>query len=277
MKFFNTAGPVDCRDHYCLPPLERLDLATVMPLIGQKKYFVLHAPRQTGKTSALLAFTAYLNREGDYIGLYINVEKGQSAREDVERGIFAFIAEIAQRAREHLGDMFPVRHMKEFMDLRGPDSALNEMLTAWNKTLPKPLILLVDEIDSLVGDTLISALRQIRAGYDRRAVSFPQSVVLCGIRDVRDYRMHFRRENEIITGGSAFNVKAESLRMGNFSRSQIATLVPTLQRGNAYLEAPASRRAYRLRLSCSAMQAALQDSRTRKRGGSRSAVNSLKW
>ncbi len=51
MRFFNTAGPVTCEGHYCLPPLERFDLAEVLMLIEQKKYLVLHAPRQVGKTT----------------------------------------------------------------------------------------------------------------------------------------------------------------------------------------------------------------------------------
>lgn len=45
MRFFNTAGPVQCDIHYCLPPLERLDQAHLLALIAQRKYFVLHAPR----------------------------------------------------------------------------------------------------------------------------------------------------------------------------------------------------------------------------------------
>jgi len=53
MRYFNTAGPVNCADHYCLPPLERFDLGEVLMLIEQRKYFVLHAPRQTGKTTCL--------------------------------------------------------------------------------------------------------------------------------------------------------------------------------------------------------------------------------
>jgi hypothetical protein len=50
MRFFTTEGPVNCQDHYCLPPLARFDLEDVMALIAQKKYFLLHAPRQTGKS-----------------------------------------------------------------------------------------------------------------------------------------------------------------------------------------------------------------------------------
>jgi hypothetical protein len=90
--------------------------------------------------------------------------------------------------------------------------------------LDKPLIVLMDEIDSLVGDTLISVLRQLRSGYINRPKAFPQSVILCGLRDVRDYRIHSDKDKAIITGGSAFNIKAESLRLGDFSVDDIKTL-----------------------------------------------------
>ncbi len=225
MKYFNTAGPVNCEEHYCLPPLERFDLEEVIRLIDQKKYFVLHAPRQTGKTSCLLALMELLNKQGNVRCLYANFEKGQSARNDVCRGIRSAIGEIASRARDFLADRFPVEHIKEILDLWGEDSALNELLSQWCQNSEKPLVLLIDEIDSLIGDTLISVLRQIRAGYDRKPASFPQSIILCGIRDVRDYRIHSEKEKSIITGGSAFNIKAKSLRLGNFNQQETAALL----------------------------------------------------
>ena len=78
MRFFNTSGPVVAEDHYCIPPLERLNLTEVRRLIRDKRYFVLHAPRQTGKTSALLALRDLLNAEGAYRCVYVNVEAGQA-------------------------------------------------------------------------------------------------------------------------------------------------------------------------------------------------------
>jgi hypothetical protein len=77
--------------------------------------------------------------------------------------------------------------------------------------------------DALVGDTIISLLRQIRAGYAQRPNAFPQTVVLCGVRDIRDYRIHTPHQ-EIIAGGGAFNIKAESLRLGNFTREETIAL-----------------------------------------------------
>ncbi|MDM8536653.1 AAA-like domain-containing protein [Desulfobacterales bacterium HSG17] len=238
MKFFNTAGPVNCEDHYCLPPLERFDLEELLQLIDQKKYFVLHAPRQTGKTSCLLALMKKLNEEGKYKCLYFNMEKAQSAREDVKRGMRTIIGEIALRAKIFLKDDFPSDNRKEMLELSGEDGALNEMLTHWSAQSEKPLVLFIDEIDSLIGDTLISVLRQLRSGYDTRPGHFPQSIILCGIRDVRDYRIHSDREKKIITGGSAFNVKAESLRMGDFSREETEILYQehTKETGQTFAE-----------------------------------------
>ncbi|MCY4188646.1 MAG: hypothetical protein OXD30_09200, partial [Bryobacterales bacterium] len=85
MRYFNTEGPVNEGEHYCIDPLARVNLAEILELIARKKYFVLHAPRQTGKTSTLLALQDRLNAEGQYRCLYVNLEVGQAAGEDTAR------------------------------------------------------------------------------------------------------------------------------------------------------------------------------------------------
>ena len=224
MRFFNTSGPVVAADHYCIPPLERLNLADVRRLIRDKRYFVLHAPRQTGKTSALLALRDLLNAEDDYRCVYVNIEGGQAAREDVEQVIRTILGELASRARS-VDDEFLDEVWFDILAKYGPHAALREALTRWAESAPKPLVLLIDEIDSLIGDSLLSVLRQLRAGYDLRPAGFPQSVVLCGVRDVRDYRIHSTAENALIAGGSAFNVRARSLRLGDFSQEEVIALL----------------------------------------------------
>ncbi len=223
-RFFNTAGPVNSAMHYCLSPLVRLNLDEILPLIEQEKYFVLHAPRQTGKTSCLLALMEYLNTHGQYRCVYVNVELGQSARDDVAAAMPAILGELGTWARLGLQDEFVDTHWQAILAKHGPHGALAEVLTAWAAADARPLVVLIDEIDALVGDTLIAVLRQLRAGYTRRPRQFPQSVILCGVRDVRDYRIHSPTEKAIITGGSAFNVKATSLRLGNFTREEMAAL-----------------------------------------------------
>ncbi len=227
MRYFNTAGPVDAVDHYGIPPLQRLDLAEVLALIRQKKYFVLHAPRQSGKTSALLALRDLLNSgaEGDFRGVYFNVEGAHAMRDDVDRAMRTVLDEMAGWAESTLGDGFPDEVWPAILARSGSGSALRRVLTRWAAADVKPLVLLIDEIDALVGDSLLAVLRQLRAGYVLRPQQFPQSVILCGVRDVRDYRIRSRSENQVVTGGSAFNIKAESLRLGDFSEREVSALL----------------------------------------------------
>ena len=224
MRFFNTSGPVVAADHYCVPPLERINLREVLSLISDKRYFVLHAPRQTGKTSALLALRDLLNggAHGRYRCVYVNVEAGQAAREDRAEAMRAILSELEIEAEATLDDPLPANLWPGLLERAGPVGVLRQVLTRWAQADPAPLVLLIDEIDTLIGDTLIAVLRQLRAGYPHRPRRFPQSVILCGVRDVRDYRIHSSAENAIVTGGSAFNIKAKSLRIGDFSESRCA-------------------------------------------------------
>ena len=225
MRRFNIAGPVRPDEHYAIPPLDRVDMEELLDLIRAKQYFVLHAPRQTGKTSALIALRDLLNRgeAGNFRCVDVNVEVGQVARDDTARGIRAILSSLASSARL-LGDDYPDGIWPDILTKVGPEDALKELLTRWCEADARPLVLLVDEIDSLVGDTLLSVLRQLRAGYQRRPEAFPQSVVLCGVRDIRDYRIR-SSTGEVIAGGSPFNVAAKSLRMGDFTEAETRALM----------------------------------------------------
>jgi hypothetical protein len=222
MKFFNTAGPVNRQKHYKLDPLTRWDLDRILSLIDQEKYFILHAPRQTGKTSCLLALQNYLNSRDDYHCVYANFESGQSARNDINTGIEIILSELHASVQASLTSDIPFSDTTVLADAPA-GNGLNIYLRKLCQWLNKPLILLIDEIDALVGDTLISVLRQLRSGYTIRPALFPQAVILCGVRDIKDYRIHCA-DNDIITGGSCFNIKAESLVLGNFSEAEVRQL-----------------------------------------------------
>ena len=221
-RFFNTAGPNRPDEQYTIDPLSRFDLDDMLMLIRQKKYFVLHAPRQTGKTSCMLALRDYLNKHGDYIAVYANVEGGQASRNNVKSVVKSTVDTLAERARTIIGGDIAKRVRDSVQD-EGEDSMLSSFLHRLCEALPKPLVLFIDEIDALVGDSLVSVLRQLRSGYDERPAAFPNSIVLCGVRDVRDYRIVLSNQ-DIITGGSAFNIKAKSLRLGNFTPDEVRRL-----------------------------------------------------
>ena len=243
MPSFNTSGPIVAEKHYRIPPLSRIDLDGVLELVRDWRYFVLHAPRQTGKTSVLLALRDRLNAEGEYRCVYANFEVGQAGREDTARAMRAILGELAARAWLTFEDRLVYNVRAEMLENNGPDGALRELLIHWAAADSRPLVLLIDEIDTLVGDTLVSVLRQLRAGYDMRPRAFPQSVVLCGVRDVRDYRIRSPDGKALVAGGSAFNIKDRSLRLGDFSRDETTALLAqhTGETGQAFAPGAAER------------------------------------
>ena len=204
-----------------------MNLDYVLRLIRDEEYFILHAPRQTGKTSALLALQDLLNSgtEGNYRCLHANIEAAQAWREDIPQAMAAILQVLAGRAQTVLGDDSLDRIRCDALAKGSPGTALWDALRRWARADPRPLVLLIDEIDALVGDTLLSVLRQLRSGYDDRPGAFPHSVVLCGVRDLRDYRIHSGSTGEPVAGGSAFNISADSLRLGDFSRAQVEQLL----------------------------------------------------
>lgn len=231
-KFFNNAGPQIPQDHYTLDPLKRVNLGELQDLIDQKRYFVLHAPRQTGKTTTLYALMHHYNAGSQYRCVYVNVEPAQALREQTDKVSITCASRLAHAAKLHLKDEALDQTLNRWLsnaDTRVADVFMDSIRylsqhDPQHPEHPRPLIVFIDEIDALIGDGLISILRQIRAGYADRPHAFAHSLVLCGVRDVRDYRIHSSTTQQIITGGSAFNVKVESIRLGNFSQAEMNTL-----------------------------------------------------
>ena len=159
-------------------------------------------------------------------------------RENVAEGVRTVLAELALQASVMLGDETLEDLWPGLLERVGPGSALRQALLRWSMADPRPLVLLIDEIDALVGDTLLAVLRQLRTGYVDRPARFPHSIILCGVRDVRDYRIHSTAENRIVLGGSAFNIKAKSLRLGDFSEREVRALLAqhTAATGQAFTE-----------------------------------------
>lgn len=238
-KFFNTAGPVNPEKHYYVP--HRFNEKEIRELIDQEKYFILHAPRQSGKTTGIIQLTKMINGEGKYKALYVNFEPAQTARGNRLEGIAVIMSRIREEIERDFGAEEPglaffKGHSLLARDMRGDE--LQGFLSYWSAHSSKPIVFFIDEIDSLIGDTLISVLRQLRAGYTYRPHNFPQSVCLVGVRDVRDYRIYSDEAGAMVLGGSAFNIKAESLTLAGFTYAQVRDLYEqhTAETGQAFTQ-----------------------------------------
>ncbi|MEG4009524.1 hypothetical protein QUA41_26220 [Microcoleus sp. Pol11C1] len=80
-RWFNTAGSCQADIHYVLPPMLRLP--GLERLIDQRSYFVINAPRQVGKTTAMLALAKQLSDSGQYTAVMVSVEVGAPLSSDV--------------------------------------------------------------------------------------------------------------------------------------------------------------------------------------------------
>ncbi|MFK8184709.1 MAG: AAA-like domain-containing protein [Phormidesmis sp.] len=216
-KWFNIAGPCKADIHYMLPPLDRLP--KLERLIEQQGYFVFHAPRQTGKTTAMIALAKQLTDSGNYAAVMLSVEVGAAFPNDIGMAERAILGSWRFATEYRLPD--------ELQPPAWPDAEDGQQIQAalrhWSKTASRPLALFIDEIDSLRDSTLISVLRQLRSGYPNRPDGFPHSLALIGVRDVRDYKLAAGGSERLNTS-SPFNIKLASITMRNFTSAEVAQL-----------------------------------------------------
>ena len=218
-RHFNTGGVCLADIHYMLPAEPRLSGARA--LIAQQAYFVVHAPRQTGKTTSLRALCRNLTAEGEYAALHFSCEGGQAVGDDYAAAERVVWSNLVMSARDQLPlDLRP--HSEPTTAEEG--AWLQAQLEAWSRVCPRPLVLVFDEIDALLDRSLITVLRQLRAGHPQRGTGYPASVILCGLRDVRDYKAASGGDASRLGSPSPFNVLVKSLSLGNFTASQVAEL-----------------------------------------------------
>ena len=216
-KYFNTAGPCKPDIHYMLSSVERMP--HIKSLIDQQNYFVIHAPRQVGKTTAMLTLAQELTASGEYTALMVSVEVGSAFPDQPEIAEKAILGAWAKNARFWLP--------KELHPPAIPEAEsgqrINATLNLWEEVSPRPFVLFIDEIDSLQNQTLISVLRQLRDGFPNRPQGFPQSLGLVGMRDVRDYK-YAAGGSERLNTSSPFNIKVKSFTLRNFNLGEVKRL-----------------------------------------------------
>ncbi len=174
------------------------------------RQFVVHAPRQTGKTTPLAALAKDLNEGGQYAAVLFSCERAREIGDDVGAAEDLILQEIAAAGatQESAAELSP--------PLPWPDTLtgtrLRRGLAAWAERSRLPLVLFFDDIDALCGNSLISVLAQFRAGDNAWPSPFPASVVLCGLRSMRVEIADF------------FNVSAALVRISDFTQDQVAEL-----------------------------------------------------
>ncbi|WP_224372623.1 ATP-binding protein [Hyalangium versicolor] len=216
-RWFNTAGPCNPATHYMLPASRRLP--EVRRLIDQEGYFVVHAPRQAGKTTALLSLAQELTSAGHHLAVLVSMEVGAAFPNDIGAAELA----ILESWKDALETQLPPALRPPPFSEAPPGRKIGTALATWTRTAPKPLVVFLDEVDALRDDVLVSVLRQLRDGYRNRPKHFPTSLALIGLRDVRDYKVA-SDDREHLGTSSPFNIKVRSLTLRDFTADEVAEL-----------------------------------------------------
>jgi hypothetical protein len=220
-KTFCIAGPIVPEINYFLP--ERLHREQLVTLIKGMKYFLLHAPRQSGKTTSVIEFVRYLQSSSGIKALYLNIEPAEAAEQDVKEVLLTIVSLLKNAIARNFPEDSAVVHLLNAM-IEEECITLDffqQALALWAEHSKIPVALFIDEIDTLRGNSLLSVLKQIQAGFIDRPKHFPQSICLIGWRDVCDYRMSSKKESVRV---STVGIKAVSLFPENFSKEEVRRL-----------------------------------------------------
>ncbi len=230
MKYFNKEGSCKPKEHYMVNLDDRLGYIKKM-LVDRKKYFVINRGRQYGKTTMLRALAEYL--KDDYIVLSMDFQMMSTANfADEQTFAMSFIGYVEEL----------VSSEKESMEIIHAEAlqALNSLKNQEEKTIknmfqyisnicrksPKPIVLLIDEVDSASNNQVfIDFLAQLRGYYlDRENRSTFHSVILAGVYDIKNLKLKIRPGVEH-QYNSPWNIAAKFTIDMSFSSVQIAAML----------------------------------------------------
>ena len=224
-RCFNIAGPCFPDEHYMLPALERLP--GIMRIVEQRSYFVLHAARQSGKTTLLKGLVRDINAAGERVALYFTVESVQ-AYPDPHDGIFKIVERMRTDLLSHplFSELVrdPSSPIPKLLP-QPPDLGVKLFLSMLARKAEKPLVVFFDEVDGLTEGTAVTFLRELRDGYiTRNAIPFPSSVAIVGMMDIRDMKAKERPHSATLGSKSPFNVIAKDFTLRNFTEEEVREL-----------------------------------------------------
>ena len=208
-----------------LPPERRL--GAVLELIEEHRFFTLHAGRQTGKTTSLMWIEDHLNASGRWRALWVDLKTAHE-KPDVPRTMAAMLSSLDRAFSLRHPDLGRPKAAEIDAMLRTPDVALLAYLGRLASFDGRPLVMLFDEADGLVGEAMVSFLTQLRHGYiERSGTPFPASVVLVGQRQVHDDALREEKRCAIswLATTSPFNVTAGAMTLGPFTDSEVRELL----------------------------------------------------
>lgn len=234
MKSFNVTGECNPRFHYMVDINQNLHEIKLM--VDKGNYFTINRARQYGKTTTLSALDRYL--KDTYVVIHLDFQL-LSYKEFSTEALFvsafvkALLWEVAGK------DFVPTEikeRLMEFTDSSNPITSLSEMfrcLSEWCAQSAKPIVLMIDEVDSAANNQVfVDFLAQLRGYYLKRTRNGTpafQSVILAGVHDIKHLKRKIKLATEEADGpdghNSPWNIATDFLVDMSFDQNGIAGML----------------------------------------------------
>lgn len=228
MKYFNTEGACNPKEHYMVKLEDRLE-EIKKRFVDRKKYFIINRGRQYGKTTTLKALENYLQK--DYIIFSLDFQ-GIETDKFVDSVTFAHA--FAKQLIEAITLMDFEAHKIFFEPIAqfaagGENDGIMELfvlLSRMCKEASKPIVLMIDEVDSASNNQVfvdfLSILRKYYLNRDKTPIF--HSVILAGVYDIKNLKLKMRPDSEH-QYNSPWNIAAKFKMDMNFSVCQIVSML----------------------------------------------------
>lgn len=229
-RYFNTEGLCNPALHYMVRLDDRIKKIKQL-FVDRGKYFVINRGRQYGKTTTLRALAEYLRDE--YVVLSMDFQMMSMGNfadestfvvsfieylEDLLYGDEAITENIDKEAFERL--VFLKEGQRILMD------RLFRALSGVCRTAKKPIVLMIDEVDSASNHQVFLDFLAMLRGYYLSRDSRPifHSVILAGVYDIKNLKLKLRPEEEH-QYNSPWNIAADFDIHMSFSADQIEAML----------------------------------------------------
>ncbi len=222
-RYFNTEGACMQDKHYMVRLDHRLKKIKE-DYVDAGSYFVINKGRQYGKTTTLQALAKYLSDA--YIVLSLDFQLlGTEDFTDEMTFSRSLVEYISRKLKKIDGGTIDLQSPV----LNNTDYGLKELFVALSnmcESSPRPMVLIIDEVDSAGNNQVfIDFLAQLRGYYlEREETSIFHSVVLAGVYDIKNLKLKFRSETEH-QYNSPWNIAAKFDIDMDFSVNQIAAML----------------------------------------------------
>jgi hypothetical protein len=215
MRRFHSYGPVDKDIHFCVPR-EKLVTSCLDHIIGEPgkggHYFTIWAPRQTGKTWLMhQAKDRVEHLYPDCFTIGTMSMQGVGFQKDDPNTQAAFLTKT------------PLLFLDAFEKEIGAPGGIDEWALLFHRKkgiFQKPVMLLIDEFDSLPAEVIDQMVTMFRNVYLFREHYWLHGLALIGVKAVLGVDS---------LRGSPFNIQ-RSLHVSNFSQDEVADLFDQYRR-----------------------------------------------